>query len=551
MKTQLTNRRFARVLSIVAVLAMPLAPVIQAITPLPRVVVGVAALVSASLLYEAVYAKSKTKKSKDKGNSANQSASKGNRKAIAYTSGKIDICHKAGQSGKFVDINVDTSASCAHLGEKLNEDGTTAAGSCGVVTGHDGDYYGRCSTLDEAVDLQVIGCTGEYLTSLITAIKNKDEADKAVEESADVGLFGGHIDVATSTTVYGNGLGAFGKYVDAWDDTYDLTTIDFFDINGTLDDIDGIINTSQLFYVTVSNAALSTGGVLEINGVRYTVEEYEGLVANHQAGGDPLQTFMLGDPNEAQITAGVRKLSSLSLTFDVSAILAGGVMPTNDTCVENNNYGPADEYRNGALLVQAINASTGTLHASKYYALTNLLWEATVFWHWEPTECYHNTPDWQTQYDDCVTDGSCLSDSQHKKDFTTSEYKIYMCHKAGNSGNYNLLNISKNAYCAHRGSGDVGQQLDADGVATGVACVPSGHTGDSYMGTVASYAGSGKGKDTVPDCSGDVVDKDTTYSITTTELKDKLEDCIDDEKGGGFMGYAETGRISWKQIISE
>ncbi len=550
MKSPSTSHRFGRLIGLIAALAMPLLPAIQAMKPLPRVVAGVTALVSATLIYDAAYAKKKKKTKKDKGSDDEQSAKKAKRKATSTRTGKIDICHKAGKSGKFVDISVDTSASCAHLGENLNEDGTSAGGNC-TQDGHDGDYYGRCSTADEAVDLQVIGCSGEYLTSLLTAIKEKKEGDKAVEQPADVGLFGGHFDLDTATAIYNDGAGITNEHVHEWDDKNDLTTIDFFNIvGGSFNNVDETFSTSQLFYVTVANAALSTGGVLEINGVRYTVEDYEALVAGHIAGGDPLQKYILGNPSEAQLTAGVRKLTSLSLTFDVNSILVGGLHPTNTGCVKDNDYGPNGEYRNGALLVQAVNSSTGTLHATLHHATANLLWEASVFWHWDPSECYHDA-NWQTQYDNCLTDGSCISPSKYKKNYTDSNYKIYMCHKAGNSGKYNLLSISKNAYCAHRGAGDVGQELDADGNPTGAACVPPGHSGDSYMGPVSDYAGTGKGKDTVPACPSTTEDVETTYTTVTTELMDKLDDCLDDEKGGGFMGYAETGRISWKQIIDE
>ena len=565
MKPLSTFRRLAGMLGAVAALAMPLPPAIQALKPLPQ---AVAVIVALTIVADEAHAKDKTKEKKEKGSDEDKDKDKGKQKPVKTKSGKIDICHKAGKSGKFVDINVDTSASCAHLGYNANEDGSDAGGSC--AQGHDGDYFGTCTTLDQAVDLQVVGCNGSYLTALLTAIREKAECNKIVEDPPDAGVYGGHFDLDTATAIYLDGGGTTNKHVHEWDDKNDLTRIDFFDIAGDgFDDIDTTFATSDLFIITTVNAALSTGGVLEINGVRHTVEDYEALVAKHVAGGDPLQVYMIGDPSADQLTAGIRKLTSLSLTFDVNAIISGGLIPTNTGCVKGNDFGPNGEYRNGALLVQALDASTGTMHATLHHATANLKWEASVFWHWDPSECYHDAA-WQTTYDACLDDGSCLSATKHKKNYDSSVtskvfvttdadgdtgsyqdvYKIYMCHKAGNSGKYNLLNISKSAYCAHRGSGDVGKELDASGNPTGDDCVPGGHADDFYLGTVAAVDAAAGGAGSVT-CTGQTLeDAETTYSTCTTELMNKIDACLD-PAGGGVMGYAETGRISWKQIIDE
>ncbi len=537
MKLKSTICRLGGILGVTAALSMPLFSAVQVLKPLPRVITGLAVFATVSLLPDTAGAKEKVKDSKDKGTPAEQSATKAKRTSTATTAGKIDICHRAGKSGKFVDINVDTSASCAHLGEDLNEDGTATGNSCGTVTGHDGDYYGRCSTLDQATEMQLIGCTGDYLTDVLTAIRAKDEADRIIEEYTDAGLFGGSLDVSTATAIHGDGAGSTDHTVQQWDDHYDRTTIDYFDIQGDLDDLDTIVGSSQLFHIIVANAALSDGAVLEINGVRHTVVEYEKLVADHVAGGDPLRTYMLGDPSEAQVDAGVRKLTSLSLTYDVNALLVGGVMPTDSACVLANDYGPNGEYRNGALLVQAVDANTGTIHATLNHATANLLWEASQYWHWGSSLCYDDAS-WQSTLTSCLSDGTCMEASKFKKNHVSSEDKIYVCHKAGNSGNHILLNISASAYCAHLG----GNHL-VDGAPTGAACVPGGHDGDTYLGLVSDFTSE-------PDCPSAKVDKDTAYSLATTELMDKLDACLEDTQGGGYMGFAESGRISWKQLIS-
>jgi hypothetical protein len=138
-------------------------------------------------------------------------------------------------------------------------------------------------------------------------------------------------------------------------------------------------------------------------------------------------------PNATQRAAGIEKLDSLKLSFDAFAILSGDIVPTETACVIANDPGALGEYRNGALMIQALdgtdtgdfvfNAATAqyetsstAIHAAHGYATDGLFWESTVFWHWDEG-CYHE-PEWAPIYESCVVEGGgeCLSSSDDQKD---------------------------------------------------------------------------------------------------------------------------------------
>jgi hypothetical protein len=117
----------------------------------------------------------------------------------------------------------------------------------------------------------------------------------------------------------------------------------------------------------------------------------------------------------------VVQLLSLKLSFDAFAIISGDLVPTVTGCVKNNTPGALGEYRNGALMIQALDASavsggfvfdaptdryvagSTAIHSPLGYATDGLLWESTVFWHWDGA-CYGETA-WAPLYDSCVVQG--------------------------------------------------------------------------------------------------------------------------------------------------
>ncbi|HVS25030.1 MAG TPA: PilC/PilY family type IV pilus protein, partial [Gammaproteobacteria bacterium] len=269
----------------------------------------------------------------------------------------------------------------------------------------------------------------------------------------DPGVLGGHFDLDTSHLIYAfnNGnptcdedglpVGCVGDvsgattdgHVHQWDDKHDLTTIDYFtlpDGNGQpLYEIKSATNgvpSTRLFILTIANSALSPGGVLEINGASLTVTAYQALVnrflSHTLLAGEKFPVYKLTPPTPAEATAGVQQLKSLKMSFDAFAILSGGLIPTVTGCVRGNTPGANGEYRDGALLLQALDASnlvggyvlnavthryvaaSNTVDAAQGYATDGLLWESTVFWHWHGP-CYGSST-WAAVYKDCITDGS-------------------------------------------------------------------------------------------------------------------------------------------------
>ncbi|MFB3106016.1 MAG: hypothetical protein ACE1ZA_14010, partial [Pseudomonadales bacterium] len=98
------------------------------------------------------------------------------------------------------------------------------------------------------------------------------------------------------------------------------------------------------------------------------------------------------------------------------------LLPTKTGCVKGNVPGLAGEYRNGALMIQALDASdvkagfvfdatneqyvanSAALHSPHGYATKGLLWESTVFWHWDGG-CYGEPDYFEDLYDNCLSQG--------------------------------------------------------------------------------------------------------------------------------------------------
>jgi hypothetical protein len=238
------------------------------------------------------------------------------------------------------------------------------------------------------------------------------------EDDSDPGLAGGHIDVDTSTRIYDYDDGATNKHVHEWDDKFNQTVVDFFDMRET--DFDYIDEAGQPpkkgnkeFIITVANATLSPGAVIEINGVGVPATEYRAKVKRYLAGNlgvaEKFPKYVLGSPSPAQAAAGVVQLKSFKLAFAKDVISKGGVHPTETGCVKDNEPGQNREYRNGALTIQALDATghndtyvyddslSAYISSAKSHAIHDLghaasqdgeddgtmFWETSVFWHWK------------------------------------------------------------------------------------------------------------------------------------------------------------------------
>ena len=60
-------------------------------------------------------------------------------------------------------------------------------------------------------------------------------------------------------------------------------------------------------------------------------------------------------------------------------------------------------------------AGSAAIHETLNYATKGLFWESTMFWHWDPAECYGDD-NWQQEYNDCFKgDLSCVAASDDQK----------------------------------------------------------------------------------------------------------------------------------------
>jgi len=213
-------------------------------------------------------------------------------------------------------------------------------------------------------------------------------------------LFGGHLDLDTSTTIAKVGSGSTDAH------SHDIlkdggTSLNFFAISESkqIEIQEAIPSGSQAFKLTVVNGALSPGMNLTIdyflNGTRRTidmpVDEYGKLkVAD-------LPAFTLAG------ATGTAKLTGLRLSMAQDLIYQAGVIPTTTGDVVANVPGKDGEWRNGALALQAVamnangtpafNLDRSKSNGSHGAATSGMLWEATVFWHWsgESYESDRNT----------------------------------------------------------------------------------------------------------------------------------------------------------------
>ncbi|MFT4547340.1 MAG: type II secretory pathway pseudopilin PulG [Pseudoalteromonas tetraodonis] len=235
------------------------------------------------------------------------------------------------------------------------------------------------------------------------------------------GLSGGHIDVDTSTFIAKIGKGETDGHVHEYDDKYGVTHINYFNLlDSKLDNISDIIPTGKKFKLIVANADLSPGAVLKLN------EEYvEGRTYDNTPTGE-LEVYSIDGHG------GTTQLTSLSFHFGTNAITEGGVIPTNTGDVKKNKLGRNGEWRNGALTIQAVeidsagNISTNpglSAGGQQGVASSNLLWESTVFWHWDG-DSYHENPDYDPSgwdgYDTVDNSSHDHSSHDHSSDDTTT-----------------------------------------------------------------------------------------------------------------------------------
>jgi hypothetical protein len=209
------------------------------------------------------------------------------------------------------------------------------------------------------------------------------------------GLAGGHFDLDTSSLVYAYDEGKTGHHVHEFDDVYKTNGADFFNLPES-----GLTNISsgagqKRFVLMVTNAQLSQSAVLEINGTKYNAHAYQNYLQSLPA----LPVYTIGLPT----VAGDIQLKSLKMFFPLDSLQKNGLVPTQTGCVKGNKSGAHAEYRDGALMIQAMNAeaySIDSITKAAAWSGGGLLWESTMFWHRDGTsehpeyaKCYGD-PTW-------------------------------------------------------------------------------------------------------------------------------------------------------------
>lgn len=205
--------------------------------------------------------------------------------------------------------------------------------------------------------------------------------------NASEGIIGGHFDLDTSHLVYGPSAGTTDHHVHEYDDKYKTNGADFFNLaESGLGKIQATIAPTKRFILIVANAELSRGGILEVNGSVTNVLAAQDKNRAQLGMGVTPQIYTIG-PSSAPDDV---KLGSLKLYFDKNVIAQSGLIPTATGCVRKNQPGAKGEYRNGALVLQALDAEKFKIDPATGVASATdggLLWEATVFWHRDST-CY-------------------------------------------------------------------------------------------------------------------------------------------------------------------
>ncbi len=211
------------------------------------------------------------------------------------------------------------------------------------------------------------------------------------------GLANGHFDwdtaLASVRCAGSNRCSGTDKHTHQYDDNYDVTAVDMFNMLGGHTSINQI-GLSTPFKIRVVNANLSPGVWLTINGVDYDVTTWDNQSMSE------LPVFSMNGSTG-------NMLWEFWVNYDVNAIANCNLHPTVTKDVRNNTPGPFGEWRSGAITVQLVapgSSPTFATSAGDHQAVISqsdgLLWENTSFWHWDgPGYTASNYASWKDLYD--------------------------------------------------------------------------------------------------------------------------------------------------------
>jgi hypothetical protein len=222
------------------------------------------------------------------------------------------------------------------------------------------------------------------------------EAPEPCIGNCDGGLEGGHMDVDTDhgtlpqlfkmkdgeiqykdgvPQVLGDGYeGKTDAHKHEYDISHDRTYIDYFDIDpageGKPFPVDLVVEDSaREFIVLIANADWSPGGILTIGDVDYNVVVYQAML--HKAllkwrPGHPTKGTLedpLGNPlihTLDSIRADVDSdgnAGTLRTSFQATALIYGGLIPSRTGCVNGANLTPNNRWRSNALTMHLVDAN--------------------------------------------------------------------------------------------------------------------------------------------------------------------------------------------------
>lgn len=124
------------------------------------------------------------------------------------------------------------------------------------------------------------------------------------------------------------------------------------------------------FIILVANASLSKKVNISINGITMSAENYSYIQS----------TNLLGDVFSLEGHSDTIKLRSLKISIDTNEINNHGLVHSTENCVLENVPGTHGEYRNGAFLVQIVDAEKLTLNEAGT-AAAGLYYEVAIYAH--------------------------------------------------------------------------------------------------------------------------------------------------------------------------
>lgn len=192
---------------------------------------------------------------------------------------------------------------------------------------------------------------------------------KGGKDNGGPGIPGGHFDLDTSIHSYPFGSGKTEHHVHEYDDKYDTIGVDFYKMidEKFVDLREAVQDENKQFIIIVANSKLSPGGVLIMNNERFSVQNWQTKVENNDRPAYTLKT-----------------LQNFRIEFSKDKPISEQIVPTVTGRVVPNEAGPGGEYRNGALTIQALDASNYEIESQLGVSAVGkpgLIWEATIFWH--------------------------------------------------------------------------------------------------------------------------------------------------------------------------